>query len=188
VGFFQCEDPTVCQVGDEDKLGDSACDVIGGYNTERCGWDSGDCCESTCRGASCGLNVNGTEVGFNFCLNTDICNVNNQSQLGNGFCNGGDYNTDRCNWDGGDCCAATCRDGEGKCGESLGGVIIGYPQCENPNVCNVRNLSSLGDGLCNTGNNSNHNTELCDWDGSFVAKTTCCRLGRSRLLFGVCYC
>lgn len=32
----------------EDSVGNGLCDVYVGLNTERCGWDGGDCCRSTC--------------------------------------------------------------------------------------------------------------------------------------------
>lgn len=32
----------------EDSIGDGFCDVYNGLNTERCSWDGGDCCKSTC--------------------------------------------------------------------------------------------------------------------------------------------
>jgi hypothetical protein len=37
------------------------------------------------------------------------CAVENKEYLGDGYCDGGDYNTAECNWDGGDCCEHTCR-------------------------------------------------------------------------------
>jgi len=53
-GWF-CIDPRYkmineerCQVENREWLGDGGCDAEGGYNTEECGWDMGDCCEETC--------------------------------------------------------------------------------------------------------------------------------------------
>ena len=37
-----------CSVVSEDFLGDGMCESTGGYNTDACNWDGGDCCESTC--------------------------------------------------------------------------------------------------------------------------------------------
>eukprot|EP01084_Bolivina_argentea_P315738 547116_1 len=47
-----------CSVSDPSKLGDGQCDKTGGYNTEACGYDLGDCCGDTCEDAaySCGSN------------------------------------------------------------------------------------------------------------------------------------
>jgi len=53
-GFF-CIDPRYriidevqCEVENREWIGDGGCDAEGGYNTEECGWDMGDCCEETC--------------------------------------------------------------------------------------------------------------------------------------------
>ena len=44
---------------------------------------------------------------------TDACDVAHAAWLGDGACDdsNGCYNTAACGWDGGDCCASTCRDG-----------------------------------------------------------------------------
>ncbi|KAL7442106.1 hypothetical protein ACHAXH_006642 [Discostella pseudostelligera] len=53
-GFF-CLDPRFsvideenCKVENRGWIGDGGCDAEGGYNTEECGWDMGDCCKETC--------------------------------------------------------------------------------------------------------------------------------------------
>jgi hypothetical protein len=41
-----------CDAAIPTYLGDGYCDSSGAYNTEACGWDGGDCCESTCEDAT----------------------------------------------------------------------------------------------------------------------------------------
>ena len=38
------------------------------------------------------------------------CNVPHPNYIGDAFCDGGEYNTLACGWDGGDCCESTCTD------------------------------------------------------------------------------
>jgi hypothetical protein len=40
-------------VDQPEYLGDGICDFEGGYNTVACGFDLGDCCETTCKGILC---------------------------------------------------------------------------------------------------------------------------------------
>ena len=53
---------------------------VGRWLRQTCGYDGGDC--NACNGA----------VGFE-----------NIALVGDGVCNGGQFNTEKCNWDGGDC-------------------------------------------------------------------------------------
>ena len=64
---------------------------------------------------------------------------NLHSWIGNGICSGGEYNTEECEWDGGDC------------------VVPGYPNCH------VDDPSYIGDGYCD--NYGDFNTAECEWDG-----------------------
>jgi hypothetical protein len=71
-GGFQCRDPEVaypdCNVNSPRKLGDGKCDTNSNYNTAKCGWDGGDCCQETCIDSSkyaCG------EEGNYECLDQD---------------------------------------------------------------------------------------------------------------------
>jgi hypothetical protein len=53
------------------------------------------------------------------------CNVPFPSFIGDGWCDGGSYNTIECNYDGGDCCEETCISKDWTCGN--------YPyHCKNP--------------------------------------------------------
>ena len=66
------------------------------------------------------------------------CIVEHSDYVGNGSCDGGDYNTAECGWDGGDC------------------VLDGYPDCH------VDYPYYVGSGRCSGGD---YNTAECGWDG-----------------------
>ena len=119
--IYDCLDPNAtdygtvssCQAVAPSLLGDAICDSDSdGLNTASCGWDGGDCCEVTC-----------VDTKYAACANTTFecldpsdpmytCEVANMSFLGDGYCDAIEdehsYNTKSCNWDGGDCCWATC--------------------------------------------------------------------------------
>jgi hypothetical protein len=46
---------TLCNVKRPSWIGDGICETRGGYNTEQCGWDGGDCCKATCDLIFCGV-------------------------------------------------------------------------------------------------------------------------------------
>ena len=111
-------------------LGDGWCDPVN--NTESCGWDLGDCCESTCVDADyqCGVQTaydcqdpSAEDYGTSGGSGGDICNW---YALGDGACNTAN-NTEACSWDYGDCCASTCSSTSFDCGSS------GYI-CADPNA------------------------------------------------------
>jgi hypothetical protein len=55
------------------------------------------------------------------------CAVSNPEMLGDGNCDGGTYNTESCNYDGGDCCDSDCRPALHHCG-------VGGYQCRGSRV------------------------------------------------------
>ena len=182
IGFPFCDDPSACIVPDFDAIGDAICNPVA--NTENCGWDGGDCCNATCVNtatASCGR-VNGTIIGYPQCLDPNVCIAADVSVVGNGFCDNS-TNKRSCDWDGGDCCAETCQsDTTSTCGYNAdGSAIIGFEQCRDPayeptsadETCIVPDPSALGNGYCNTRNNTFYNTALCDWDGGDCCASTC---------------
>ena len=85
-----------------------------------------------------------------FCLdpnstNFDACGVQYPEYIGDSWCDwdeDGAYNSDKCGWDGGDCCPSSCGEGEGgnapehgyRCGS------YGY-DCQDP-----KRASTLVDG------------------------------------------
>jgi hypothetical protein len=77
------------------------------------------------------------------------CNVSSREQIGNGVCDGNEYNTTECGWDDGDC--LPCDD------EYFGFYCdLHYPNCLVPVP------EFIGDGMCD---GYDYNTTECGWDG-----------------------
>ena len=70
------------------------------------------------------------------------CIVASRSWIGDGECDGGEYNKPECGWDGGDCDPPLAPPG--------------YPDCY------VDDRDLIGDGSCD---GDDYNTEECGWDG-----------------------
>lgn len=140
------------------SMGDNEC--WGSLNHIECGFDDGDCLE--------------------FNKNYPNCTVDWPSDIGDGRCDGGDYNTEECDWDGGDCLEFN---------EKYPNCTVGWPfwigngRCEGGNInteecgwdggdclefnkkypnCHVGWPGAIGNGWCNGGD---YNTEECGWDG-----------------------
>jgi hypothetical protein len=88
------------------KLGDGRCDP--GNNKPACGYDLGDCCESTCSGKCSAFECKDpTVVSVSDTLSCgDMVPV--VAWVGDGWCDSAPYNTALCGYDGGDCCVETC--------------------------------------------------------------------------------
>ena len=164
---------------------DGYCDeLIGPYNTRACGWDGGDCCNSTCVDAEydCGL------VGYN-CKDTAASDYNNGEchatgeSAGDGFCdihaylNSNHLNTANCDWDGGDCCRSTCMMPDGSDCESLVYECLDPTASDEGDVsaCTAPNPAWLGDGWCDQfyADGDIYNSENCSWDGGDCCQETC---------------
>jgi len=113
--------PSLTQTNDGNysnrNLGNGWCTVE--YNVKEFAYDGGDC------------------SAFN--LYPD-CEVSLSSLLGNGYCNGGAYNTPACGFDDDDCLET---------------------QNLTIKACNVDQADLLGDGVCQ---GEPYNTDECDWD------------------------
>lgn len=83
-------------------------------------WDFGDCCEPNCT-ASLTEWYNQFQCGVNDynCTDPSIpqrpavpsgCKVDYPEYLGDGWCEGGAYNTEACDWEFGDCCLVSCSE------------------------------------------------------------------------------
>ncbi len=79
-------------------------------------------------------------LSASFSIQTKCCNV----RQGNGHCNGAEYNTEECNWDGGDC------------------LDVKLDGCDDPE----RRHFLLGDDYCH----GFMNTPECNFDGGDCLK------------------
>ena len=157
-------------------IGDGWCDNYN--NSLSCGWDGGDCCESTCNDGVylCGY------VGFD-CLDPSAeendSNLENTcdgaiDEIDNGVCNS-ENNNGGCGWDGGDCCLST----NGNCGNEL----LAPCECLDPNALESTqddpfsacdgNVNWIGDGWCDGINNNGG----CFFDGGDCCESTCQNAG-----------
>jgi hypothetical protein len=109
---YDCKDPHhYCPSTKPHWLGNGVCNKHNGNNVAACGWDGGDCCESSCKNnpdpakaAKCGKN------GYD-CKDPDhYCPTTKPHWVGNGVCNTNiGNNVAGCGWDGGDCCETSCK-------------------------------------------------------------------------------
>ncbi len=132
------------------------------YLTRECAFEGYDCCEYTyllkngqCRGAFTDGKgkylppeevVDNPQCGFD-AIDCTVerypdCTVTVLDRLGDGICNGGEYNVEECGYDDGDCISFNER----------------YPLC----VVNQNLISFLGNGKCDQ---VKLNNEECGWDG-----------------------
>eukprot|EP00750_Incisomonas_marina_P019316 INCI3285.7.p1 GENE.INCI3285.7~~INCI3285.7.p1 ORF type:complete len:1311 (-),score=195.78 INCI3285.7:228-4160(-) len=177
---YDCLDPdsgdVLCPAEHQSYIADGYCDGNEiAYNTRDCNWDGGDCCEVTCQSSiyACGS----SPVRYD-CQDPDAnsCQADVLSYVGDGYCDAidGGYNVASCNWDGGDCCYATCEDSLFSCG------TIGF-QCNDPDatdyrVCYGLNTPSWGNGECDMFHydlEAHLNTDMCGWDGGDCCPSTC---------------
>eukprot|EP00903_Cladosiphon_okamuranus_P020097 g18457.t1 len=111
-----------------------SCEDEGGPCWEGNNWDcldpenetcfNGICDESVCEGTDLPFFIgDGKECNARLCTAAECCAedeytdcyVEIRGWLGDGICDGDDYNTEECGWDGGDCCPCSCGDEEGPC-------------------------------------------------------------------------
>eukprot|EP00752_Nemacystus_decipiens_P015180 g13520.t1 len=142
-----CGAEFVCNVSNPGYIGDGECDH-GGYNTEACGWDGGDCCFCSCGDAQNECR----DSDFPDCRDPDAqtCGVCDES-----VCEGTDLpflNNDGDPCDGATCTAAEC------CGAEF--------------VCDVARPEWVGDGYCDW-DGGDYNTEACGWDGGDCCVCSC---------------
>ncbi|MEC9466229.1 MAG: pre-peptidase C-terminal domain-containing protein, partial [Myxococcota bacterium] len=140
-------------------LADGWCDPSN--NNEMCGWDMGDCCESTCIDAAfeCGTqhpfdcqDPNAEDFGSSGNQGTNDTGPCHWNTVGDGICQTINNNLD-CSWDEGDCCESTCMNSASPCGSD------GY-SCEDPNASeNGGSLYGVPD-MYEPNNTLEHATEL----------------------------
>lgn len=112
--------------------------------------------------------ISGFLVGTGYLLTLPIdkyglCNVPDKSKLGDGICDGGEYNTKFCRYDGGDC-------------ENVNIKLSFLPWLAE---CPTKNPEKLMDGICDEENN----LDECKWDG-FDCLSNCLILYFDRFSLG----
>lgn len=114
-GLFSVDGLPDCCVPEPLYHGDGACDPYAPLNTAECAFDGGDCCHETCDSDSTyACSTVPSDYGpFGFyCINptvkeyidSELCTVSDRIKIGDGRCDSGNemYNSEACNWDGGD--------------------------------------------------------------------------------------
>lgn len=96
-----------------------------------------------------------------------LCNVPDKSKLGDGFCDGGEYNTKFCRYDGGDCVNVNTR-------------LSFLPWISE---CPTKTKEKLMDGTCDEEND----VDECKWDGfDCLSKCPILYVDRFTLGDGIC--
>lgn len=124
-GLWPWKENPDCCIPNPNFIGDGACDPDAPYNIEACDFDGGDCCKGTCKkdsAFSCTVKE-GDELaeygpfGF-YCvdpsrkeavINSRLCITDEKYRIGDGKCDSM-FNTQECNYDGGDCCEDSCSE------------------------------------------------------------------------------
>lgn len=149
-----------CVVSYDSYLGDGHCDeMVGDYNIQACGWDGGDCCNSTCIDSTnytCGVvgyncrDIEATDYHNGECTSANFESMNDGYCDQYGFSNDNTLNKEICDWDGGDCCPSTC---EGVCDSPVYSCLDAnasdYGEIGN---CIVSDPGWIGDGYCDEDN------------------------------------
>lgn len=159
----------------DDYLNDGNCDTWSSYNTADCGWDGGDCCMAT--NPSLSDDSDCLDPLYNPYPN---CDVPWRSNIGDGDCDTySNYNTENCDWDGGDCCMATnpglfdddeCLDPDPDSSSSTSITITASPITATSSKSIATTIGSCDEDTDSIGNGRcddfwGYNTAACDYDG-----------------------
>ncbi|CAM9475240.1 unnamed protein product [Ectocarpus sp. 12 AP-2014] len=161
-------------------IGDGSCDYYN--NNEECGWDGGDCCSCTCEGSSyysCSsysMDCQDPDANCTTPSPTPYC-----PWASDGYCDSY-YNTEDCDWDGGDCCAYGCS--STTCLDPIYGcdsITTSYDESDDSTSTFITYVTSsddsgcfdgdwaVSDGKCDSGNNN----AACDYDGGDCCECDC---------------
>eukprot|EP00004_Rigifila_ramosa_P026068 TRINITY_DN7973_c0_g1_i1.p1 TRINITY_DN7973_c0_g1~~TRINITY_DN7973_c0_g1_i1.p1 ORF type:complete len:1397 (+),score=245.71 TRINITY_DN7973_c0_g1_i1:478-4191(+) len=152
--------PTTCPSSCASKRGNKICDA--GCNNAVCGFDGGDCCPVTCDPLNgiCDPLCDTPACADPDCTATKCpCSA---SQLGNGVCEAS-CATVACNFDGGDCCSASCRalGNNTVCDEACSTRVCGYDFGDCADCALGCRPRSAGNGVCQ----KQCLSSSCDFDG-----------------------